>query len=277
MFNDIKVLRKNKAGETLQTIAVPIEYGPRNKTLTRILQNPDLMKPVSVIVPTMSFEITSIQRNPKLQTDKNMTWYRQSAEDSDKLYSQWQSIPYTLGFQLSIYVKNAYDGFQIIEQILPYFAPEWSVTANLVPQMDYREDIKITLDQITLNDDAETSAITEGRVIVWTLNFSLQMPFFGPVAPTGIIKRVFVNFYVPPGSGEVTDGDIANTDIYLTYDLVPGRTANGEPTTDVRESIAYSLIKSEDSFGFAETWIDHVDNTVTYTGSFPDSNTANSG
>lgn len=258
LFNDIRVVRRDKQGNRVQTIDVPLEYGPRQKTLTAILTNPDFTKPTSVIVPRMSFEFTTLTRNSSLQlqkTQQHANW-QSNNHDRDKLYTQFVPVPYQMGIELSIYTKNAYDAFQIVEQILPYFAPEWSVSANFVPEMDYREDVKIVLGPVNFADNAETAAFEDRRVIVFTLNFTMNIPMFGPVNNSGLIKRVITNFYTPPGAGEISDADIISTPAIETYELVPGLTADGRPTSNTAESINYSLINIDDPYGFCETWTD---------------------
>src|SRR5690606_16333291 len=111
--NDIKVHRYDNNRNRIQTLAVPLEYGPRQKTLTRILRNPDLNQPTTTIVPCMSYDITDIRRNPNLQLNKLEKLSRQTS-DKDKFLTQFQCVPYQIDFRLSIYVKYAYDGFQIV-------------------------------------------------------------------------------------------------------------------------------------------------------------------
>lgn len=257
LFNDVTVYRFDKNGTKIQSIAVPLEFGPRQKTITRVLSNPDFDKPTSTIVPRMSFQFAGLTPNRSLQLQKTQSYARLVSDDRGKtVRTQFMPVPHQLGVELSIYSKNTYDAYQILEGIVPYFSPEWSVSANFIPEMDYVEDVKIVLTDTNLTDNFEVAEFEGRRMIVHTLNFTMNVPFFGPVKRSGLIKRVNLNFYTPPGSGEVTNFDIANTPAVLSYELVPGLTANGEPTANVAESVHYTMIDPDDPYGFCETWTD---------------------
>ena len=65
LFNDITVKHSNDAtGKTISTIKVPIAYGPMQKFLARIEQQPDFNKNVAITLPRLSFEIVSYQYDP---------------------------------------------------------------------------------------------------------------------------------------------------------------------------------------------------------------------
>lgn len=274
LFNDIKVHRYDNNRNRIQTLAVPLEYGPRQKTLTRILRNPDLNQPTTTIVPCMSYDITDIRRNPNLQLNKLEKLSRQTS-DKDKFLTQYQCVPYQIDFRLSIYVKYAYDGFQIVEQILPFFAPEFSVTANPLRMfeydMDYAEDLKIVLNHCAPDDNVYSGEFADNRVIIWNLDFTMNVPLYGPVDKVGIIKKAITNFYLPPtsaGSPIVSNTDIINTPPAITHTVQPGLTIDGKPTANVSESIHYSLIKADDNWAYAETWTDNITGTTAFSGEF---------
>lgn len=260
LFNDVQVYRYDKDGQRIQTLAVPLEFGPKQKTITRVLSNPDFEKPTSIILPRMSFQFTSVTPNRELQLPKTQTHSRQiDVSGSKTMNQQFMPVPYQIGVELSIYSKNTYDAYQIIEGIIAYFSPEWSVSANMVPEMDYLDDVKIVLTNgVNLGDNFEVAEMENRRMIIHTINFTMNVNFYGPVRKSGVIKRVILNFYTPPGSGTVTDFDVANTPLVVKYELVPGLTANGEATSNSADSIHYSLINDDDPYGFIETWTDYT-------------------
>ena len=54
-----------------------------------------------------------------------------------QLDTQYMPVPYNLDFELYILAKNQDDGLQIVEQILPYFQPEYNVTITPVEGFNY--------------------------------------------------------------------------------------------------------------------------------------------
>jgi hypothetical protein len=107
-------------------------------------------------------------------------------------------------------VKNADDGFQIVEQILPHFVPEYTVNIIAIPELDLRDDVPIVLKDIS-KEDTFTGEFTERRVLIWTLNFTAYMNFYGPIIHQGVIKKAQVDILIPPGQGPVTKQEVHDT------------------------------------------------------------------
>ena len=155
MFNGVYVQRFNSNNERIQTLKVPIAYGPKEKFLVRLAQDPNLDQDVAVSLPRIGFEMTdisyaSIRKLPS--TQKN---FSTNNSNSKNLLSQYRPVPYDINFQMSIFVKNADDGTQILEQILPYFQPEWTNSINLIPEMNLSYDVPCTLNSVTVEDTYE--------------------------------------------------------------------------------------------------------------------------
>ena len=176
-------------------------------------------------------------------------------QDGDNTNYQYMPVPYNIQFQLSIFVKNAEDGTKIIEQILPYFTPEWTASVNLIPDIDGKFDIPIILNDISLEDTYEGS-FEQRRAIIWTLNFTMKAYVFGPtkkIRPGGtgtsadVIKRADVNMRA---TDDVDTANTTNTSTGVTVIVKPGLTANGTPTSKSSESIDYLLINADDDYGF---------------------------
>ena len=190
IFNDIKVLRKGNDGEVKNIMRVPLAYGPKQKFLARIEGQSSLTDPkVAIKLPRMSFEITSLAYDAASKLPKMNQIVRGTGATRDAIYT---SAPYNMGIQLSIMAKNQDDALQVIEQIIPYFQPEYTITINEVPELGIKSDVPITLSSIGLAEDYEGDFLSR-RAIVYTLDFELKVKFYGPVQQRGIITKAEVD------------------------------------------------------------------------------------
>ena len=238
VFNNIYITRQNPTGETIQTLKVPLSYGPKEKFLARLEGN------------RISFEMTSFSYDP----ERKLNTLNRTVKDNK---SQYQSVPYNITFQMSILVKNAEDGTKIVEQILPYFTPEWTASVHLIPDMEVDPwDIPIILNDISTEDTYEGNFETR-RAIIWTLNFTLKGYLFGPTKTIGggVIKYVDVN--IRP-TANVTTANTTNTAATETVTVYPGLTANGTPTSNAANSIDWTLINADDNYGFIHEFESNV-------------------
>ena len=204
LFNDIVVRRINNAGEVVQSLRVPIAYGPKQKFLVRISSREDRDMAVYISTPRIGFDMESIEYDAtrKLQsTIKNATM---SGTDNTVLKTQFVPVPYNINLRLSILVQNADDGAQIIEQILPYFTPDWTITMNLIPEMKIKMDVPVVLTGVSLEDTYEGDYDTR-RALVWDLNFIMKGYLFGPTNHQGVITRTQVDFMSDTAVGKGRD------------------------------------------------------------------------
>ena len=197
LFNDITVKQEDS------TIKVPLAYGPTQKFLARLEESPDLNKRTSLTLPRMSFEFTGLQYDSsrKVTTTQQFTVKdKTTGKNTNKAY---MPVPYSMQFELSIMTKLNDDALQIVEQILPYFQPQYNLTVNLLSLMNEKKDIPVVLENITMDDQYEGNFTTR-RVLVYTLRFSAKTYLFGPVtsATKDIIKKVGVK-YMAGGSTSV--------------------------------------------------------------------------
>jgi len=197
MFNDMVVWRRNNAGAIIKRIKVPIAYGPRAKFLSRIQQDPNLTKPDAISLPRMSFQIAGYNYDVtrKLTTVGQIKGPGTSDTVNGSVYNP---VPWNIDFDLSIYVLNAEDGTQLIEQILPYFTPEWTNTMKLVDDLDIRMDVPVVLNTINTEDTYEDS-YENRRTIIHTLNFTMKGYLFGPVKNKDIINIANTRTFVLDG------------------------------------------------------------------------------
>lgn len=229
MFNNIILKRMNDTtGKEIERIRVPLTYGPKEKYVTRLQSDPDLTRPVQAILPRMSFEIDGISYDPGRK--QNSLLRNATANTAYRAASQYMGVPYDLSFTLEIYAKNTDDGTQIVEQILPYFTPDYTVTINSVPEMGFLKDIPIILNSVNQSVQYEGN-YDSVRYINWTLNFTVKGYYYGPVQTPKIIRKVITNIWNDPelvrgyitkintGSGSGTfkiDDVVYQGDNYLT-------------------------------------------------------------
>ena len=256
VFNDIYINRLSNAGEVLQTLKVPLTYGPKDKVLSRLEQSPRLDNQVGIILPRISFEMTTMEYDPtrKLNTLNKLTKQSTNAGTDDEVKYQYQPVPYDMQFEMNILVKNAEDGTRIVEQIVPYFTPDFTVSVNLVPEIDSARDIPIILNSISSQDQYEGS-FEQRRALIWTLNFTLKGWLYGPSKKSKLIKHAETVFRFPEDVATGNTNSTANTIVVTSR---PGLTANGQPTTNTALSISYEDIKSTDNYSIINTITENI-------------------
>ena len=170
LFNALEVQRTNNSDEVTEVVKIPLSYGPKDKMLTRISGDPSLNPKVALTVPRMGFELTSMTYD---NARKLNTINRNVKRGTTGLKKQFNGVPYNYEFSLYIFVKNAEDGTQILEQILPFFTPEFTFTMTLISSMDIVHDIPLVLNSVTSEDTYEGDFATR-RSIIWTLSFTMK-------------------------------------------------------------------------------------------------------
>ncbi len=190
LFNNIYVVRKNSAGAVLNQLKVPLAYAPKQKFLERIRENPELLgdTKVAIKLPRMSFEITSFTYDNTRQLTKlsNFVAEGSTIQQRQRFYSP---VPYNINFQLNIYAKNQDDALQVVEQILPTFNPQYTLTIKPFPTEypTFKEDIPIIIQSLAFSDDFEGS-IEQRRSIIYTIDFEMKISFYGPVSQSDVIR-----------------------------------------------------------------------------------------
>ena len=263
LFNDIIVQRKDNSGNVVQDIKVPLAYAPREKALARIQQDPDLARKVGMVLPRMSFEMQSFNYAPERKLNKIHRNVAAYADDKAKLYAAYSPVAYDIGFDLNIYTRYAEDSTQILEQILPFFTPEWSVTMTLIPDMSWKQDIPIVLNGVSAQDTYDGDFETR-RALIHTLNFTLKGYLWGPLRKSGIIKTANVMTHVDTSTVyanshasntvvanvNVTDSSSSGYYIHSRTTTTPGLLANGSPTSNASASVGIANIDEDDDYGY---------------------------
>ena len=265
LFNDIWVNRKDSGGNVKQSIKIPIAYGPRDKFLSRITggiaeytpSNEDIQnRPVAIVLPRMGFEIAGLNYAPerKLSTINRFTVKDVVGDDTQRKYTYYP-VPYDINFSLSVFCKNTEDGTAIIEQILPYFTPEWNTTVRLLTDPSIVLDVPLVLTDVS-QDDVYEGDYESRRSLIWTLNFIMKAQFFGPVKKSEIINVANTELYDSSLYDDI-DSDLIRS--VASVDVTPGLTANGEPTSNSALSVSANNISGEDNYGFIVTVDDPKD------------------
>lgn len=255
LFNNIHISRTDDSNNVTHLFRVPMQYGPKDKEIARVLADPEIQREVAITLPRLSFELDSIMYDPNRKLSSLNRIVRKNDNDANKLKRMYNKIPYNFNFSLYCYAKHVEDGTKIIEQIIPFFTPEFTSTVNLVPEMDITLDLPVVLTQVGLQDSYE-GGFDERRMIVWTLNFMIKGFMFAPIVDKPIIKISNTQFFI--GNTVTT-----NTQV-MSVSVTPGLDANGNATTNSSITIPYANIEIDDTYGFIETWSDSTDaNTST--------------
>ena len=197
LFNNIYVERTDGTGTT-QKIKIPLSYASKDRMFYRLNINVNDPKyyATQIILPRMSFAITSITYDSERK--RNLVSKRYAAKDDQKVKYHHSEVPYNIGFSLYIYVKNVDDGLQIVEQILPFFNPQFNITIkpDILGDLNELLDIPIVLGQILPSEQYEGILKDDpSRVLIWELAFSAKIALYGPVHTSGLIKTADVNIF----------------------------------------------------------------------------------
>jgi hypothetical protein len=194
LFNSITIERKDADGNVIQALKVPLAYSGKQKFLARIQQRPNVDdSSIQILAPRMAFEMMTMNYD----YDRKIAPIQQSRtvnNSSTTLNAQYAPTPYNIQMGLYVYVKNQDDGLQIIEQILPYFNPDYNLKLIAIPELDLKNNLPVLLESINFDDSYEGN-FEDRREIVWTLMFTIKLNFYGPVDRSGVIKKVIASTY----------------------------------------------------------------------------------
>ena len=240
IFNNIQIKRKDDTGKIIQTIRVPLAYGPKEKFLVRLDQQSSLSnREFAITLPRMGFEISGISYDPTRKLTRIQKFKQvKSNKDGKVLDFNYTPVPYNISYNLFSFTASAEAGLQIIEQILPFFQPDFTVTINAIPDLNIKRDIPIILNSVNYEDTYSGDFQTR-RSVIYTLNFTAKTYLFGPSTSQKVVKTVQTDQY--------SDTDIANKARESRIIIVP------DPTT----------ADADDDFGFTTT-IDFFEDSKKY-------------
>lgn len=196
MFNNITLVRTNKdTNAEIERFKIPILYAPKEKYYARLQSDPDLQRELQVSLPRLSFELTAFTYDATRK--QNSLLKAASANTSTRATMQYMGVPYDLNFELNLYTRNIDDGTHVVEQILPYFNPDYTISTNLIPELGFERDIPIILKSVRNNIEHEGN-FDAIRFVTWTLEFTMKVHYYGPVSTPKIIRKIDTNIYNDP-------------------------------------------------------------------------------
>tara|TARA_Y100000385_G_C13085210_1_gene636067 strand:+ start:1796 stop:2551 length:756 start_codon:yes stop_codon:yes gene_type:complete len=229
LFNNLKVLRKAADGSVLNQVRVPLAYGPKQKFLARLDQETGFDAPMAIKLPRMAFEITGLSIDSIQKGQKRNKIVEEHASDVGKKKTINHNTAYNIEMSLYIMAKNQDDGLQIVEQILPYFAPEYNVSITPVEGFNHKQDVSVVLNGVAIDDQYEGDFV-ERRVLIYQLDFSMKMKFYGPTADQKVIREVNIDFHdkdVTTKLFEEMDFTIGSTDTESSFTVTTNITEDG--------------------------------------------------
>ena len=236
IFNNIQIKRKNSSGNVVQSIKVPLAYAPKEKFLARLDQQASLQdREFAITLPRLSFEISGISYDPSRKLTRVQKYKTvKSGKDGKVLNFNYTPVPYNVSYNLYSFTASAEAGLQIVEQILPFFQPDFTVTVNAIPELNIKRDIPIILNSVNY-EDTYSGDFASRRAVIYTLGFTAKTYLFGPASTQKVIKETQSDIY--------TDTDTTNKAREMRIVITPN------PTT----------ADADDDFGFTTTITDHAD------------------
>ncbi len=241
LFNNITMKSTDPStGDVLEEIKVPLAYGPKQKFLVRLEENQSNRK-VAITLPRLYFEMTSIDYDATRKTSPIQKYKTIVADNGNEVRVQYVPVPYNLSFELGVIAKSQDDALQITEQILPYFQPSFSITLNMIPDMNEKRDVGIVLNNVGY-EDAWDDSFYERRYIIYTLNFTMKSYLYGPYNTADVIKKATIH-------ETIGNLNVNRRAITRTYTPKAKTDINTDGVIDVNDD---ALLDAGDDFGFNE-------------------------
>ena len=196
IFNNVQIKRKDSNGNVVQSIRVPLAYGPKEKFLVRLDQQASLNnREFSITLPRMGFDISGISYDATRKLTRTQKFKRVKTDTEGKILDfNYSPVPYNISYNLYTFTASAEAGLQIIEQILPFFQPDFTVTVNVIPELNIKRDVPVVLNSVTYEDNY-TGDFTSRRAVIYTLSFTAKMYLYGPNTTQKVIKTVQSDLY----------------------------------------------------------------------------------
>ena len=247
LFNDIQLQRYMRDGTKKEIFKVPLSYGSKERYLTAITSDPTLTKTIGVNLPRISFELTGMSYDNSRKQQSLIKNFAMASNGAVK--AQYSPVPYDFNFSMSIYVRNTDDGTQIVEQILPFFKPDFTVTVDMIPGMKQKYDMPVILNSVNTTTDYE-GALADGttRLIIWDLEFTVKSYLWPEVESANSIIATYstttsrfgqanTNIYINTQNRDAQKVyvDYANGNNYFAI----GETVRANGTSDITGKVIY--------------------------------------
>jgi len=245
LFNNIE-LKKTVDGQVLEVEKVPLAYGPKQKFLYRLEGNPVDGRKVAITLPRIYFEMTGIEydaarKTPSIQKYKKAVPVEGSEENAKAVLSQYVPVPYNISFEVGILAKSQDDGLQILEQILPFFQPSFSMSLKFIPDMDEVRDVAVVLNSVDFDDDWEDDFTTR-RSITYSMQFTAKSYIYGPYTKASVIRKSKI-------IETIGDKQVNKRHVERTYTPKAKTDLNQDGQVTAADD---ALVTAADDFGFNE-------------------------
>lgn len=259
-FDNTTITRESSNGSpSTAVIKVPLEYAPKDKMFVRLTSDPNLDRPDASLLPRMSFAISGgLKYDGQRQLTSTGRDVQRNAANVNNFHTLYNPIPFDIPIDLYIYAKFQQDSNKILEQILPFFTPEFTPTVELIPDMNLRRDIPIIMGSPSLQDTFD-GKFPDRRLLIWTIPFTMKAYFYGPIIDRPMIKFVKTNVYADRQYSHIGIGaplsaycNSTQTTISLYNSGIAGslpQTGNSDPSTHYLAQIDQEFVRVTGGFG----------------------------
>ena len=241
LFNNIE-LKKTVDGQVIETEKVPLAYGPKQKFLYRLQGNPTDGRKVAITLPRIYFEMTGIDYDAARKTPATQKYKTVINDNGNEVRTQYVPVPYNISFEVGILCKSQDDGLQILEQILPFFQPSFSMSLKFIPDMDEVRDVAVVLNSVDFDDDWEDDFSTR-RSITYTMQFTAKSYIYGPYTKADVIRKSRI-------IETIGDTNVNKRHVELSYTPKAKTDINQDGQVTAADD---ALVTAGDDFGFSET------------------------
>jgi len=240
LFNNIE-LKKTVNGQVLETEKVPLAYGPKQKFLYRLQGNPTDGRKVAITLPRIYFEMTGIDYDASRKTPATQKYKTVINDNGNEVRTQYVPVPYNISFEVGILCKSQDDGLQILEQILPFFQPSFSMSLKFIPDMDEVRDVAVVLNSVDFDDDWEDDFSTR-RSITYSMQFTAKSYIYGPYTKADVIRKSRI-------IETIGDTNVNKRHVELSYTPKAKTDINQDGQVTAADD---ALVTADDDFGFNE-------------------------
>ena len=240
LFNNIE-LKKTVDGQVLETEKVPLAYGPKQKFLYRLQGNPTDGRKVAITLPRIYFEMTGIDYDASRKTPATQKYKTVINDEGNEVRTQYVPVPYNISFEVGILCKSQDDGLQILEQILPFFQPSFSMSLKFIPDMDEVRDVAVVLNNVDFEDDWEDDFSTR-RSITYSMQFTCKSYIYGPYTKADVIRKSRI-------IETIGDTNVNKRHVELSYTPKAKTDINQDGQVTAADD---ALVTADDDFGFNE-------------------------
>lgn len=240
LFNNIE-LKKTVNGQVLETEKVPLAYGPKQKFLYRLQGNATDGRKVAITLPRIYFEMTGIDYDAARKTPATQKYKTVINDNGNEVRTQYVPVPYNISFEVGILCKSQDDGLQILEQILPFFQPSFSMSLKFIPDMDEVRDVAVVLNSVDFDDDWEDDFSTR-RSITYSMQFTAKSYIYGPYTKADVIRKSRI-------IETIGDTNVNKRHVELSYTPKAKTDINQDGQVTAADD---ALVTADDDFGFNE-------------------------